>query len=255
MTIPSALPHSPRQASYRVTLFRSALGISRHWLLLLSLLLFVWVGLPWLAPVFMHQGWTGPARAIYLLYAFQCHQLPERSFFLFGRQAMYSLAQIQAAGADVTNPFLLRQFIGNADMGWKVAWSDRMVAMYASIFVFSLIYGLVRKRLRPLPWWGFVLLLLPMAVDGAAHFVSDLAGVGQGFRDTNAWLAVLTHNTLPSAFYAGDALGSFNSLARLLTGLLFGLAVVWLAWPHLQGYFAGYATVYEDKLRKAGLEE
>ena len=252
MTIPSTIPHHPPQASYRVTLVRSTLGLSRHWLVLLSLLLFVWVGLPWLAPVFMHLGWTAAGRAIYLLYAFQCHQLPERSFFLFGRQAMYSLAQIQAAGADVTNPFLLRQFIGNPDMGWKVAWSDRMVSMYTSWLLFGLLYGLVRKWLRPLPLWGFALLLLPMAVDGTAHFVSDLAGVGQGFRDTNAWLAVLTHNALPSAFYAGDALGSFNSWARLLTGLLFGLAVVWLAWPHLQAYFGENAGVYEDKLQKAG---
>lgn len=40
---------------------------------------------------------------------------------------------------------------------------------------------------------------------------SDLAGFGQGFRDTNVWLAYLTGGGLPTWFYIGDALGSFNS--------------------------------------------
>lgn len=64
--------------------------------------------------------------------------------------------------------------------------------------------------------------------------VSDVAGLGQGFRDSNAWLAALTGQALPSWFYAGDALGSFNSWMRLLTGLLFGVACVWLAYPYLE---------------------
>ena len=34
-------------------------------------------------------------------------------------------------------------------------------------------------------------------------------------------------------FYAGDALGSFNSWARLITGLLAGLAIVWLVLPYI----------------------
>ena len=59
--------------------------------------------------------------------------------------------------------------------------------------------------------------------------ISDLWGVTAGFRQSNAWLAVLTGNLLPPTFYAGDAWGSFNSLARLGTGLLaaFGL-IFWL---------------------------
>jgi uncharacterized membrane protein len=81
--------------------------------------------------------------------------------------------------------------------------------------------------------WGLVLFLLPMAVDGGTHFLSDLAGIGQGFRDSNLWLAALTQNVFRPGFYAGDALGSFNSLMRIMTGILFGLGIAWFAFPFL----------------------
>lgn len=63
--------------------------------------------------------------------------------------------------------------------------------------------------------------------------ISDLAGIGQGFRDTNQWLAVLTGNILQASFYAGDALGSFNSWARLLSGISAGLGLAWLVFPYM----------------------
>ena len=254
MKILSAISYPSQRVSYRVVLVRAALGFARHWLFILNLLLAIWVGLPWLAPVFMHWGWGSAAHAIYFFYSLQCHQLPERSFFLFGAKPMYSLAEIQSAWQDTADLFVLRQWIGNVDMGWKVAWSDRMVSMYTSTFLLSALYGLVRKRLKPLPLWGFALLLLPMAIDGSAHAISDLAGIGQGFRDSNAWLATLTGNIFPSTFYAGDAIGSFNSWMRLITGVLFGIAVVWLAFPYFDQTFADLASVYQNKLRKAGLE-
>jgi uncharacterized membrane protein len=246
----SVVQHSARQTSPGVRIVRLALSLARHWLLFVNLLVGIWVGLPWLAPIFMHWGWEKAANIIYLLYAFQCHQLPQRSFFLFGSQTMYSLSDIQASGVDATSPLLLRQFIGNTEMGWKVAWSDRMVSMYTSIFAFGLIYGFIRKRLKPPSLRAFALLLTPMAVDGGTHMISDLAGIGQGFRDTNAWLVAITDSRLPAAFYAGDALGSFNSWMRLITGLLFGLGIVWLAHPYMREFFADYAHNLEAKLKK-----
>lgn len=222
----------------KVRVNRLAYFLSRHWLPLLTLMLGLWVGLPWLAPVFMKLGWTAAGNAVYLLYAPQCHQLPQRSLFLFGPKTMYSLGEIQAAWQDTNNPLLLRQFTGSPAMGWKVAWSDRMVAMYTSIALFGLLYWPFRRRLRSLPLWVFALLLLPMVLDGGAHAVSDVVGgIGGGFRDSNAWLVTLTNNVFPAAFYAGDALGSFNSWMRWLTGLLFGLGVVWLAYPFLRRSF------------------
>ena len=116
----SAIPRSSLQTQRIILMKRVVLGLARHWLLFVNLLIAVWVGLPWLAPVFMHWEWGKAAGAIYFFYALQCHQLPERSFFLFGPKPMYSLAEIQSAWQNTVNPFVLRQWIGNVDMGWKV---------------------------------------------------------------------------------------------------------------------------------------
>lgn len=228
--------------------------LSRYWLLPFSLVIAVWVGLPWLAPVFMEMGWTRAGEAIYLLYSFQCHQMPQRSFFLFGPRFMVPLEQIQAAWQPTTNPLLLRQFVGSADMGWKVAWSDRMVSAYGSPLFWGLVfYWPLRRRLRPLSIWGFILFALPMALDGGTHMLSDtIGGIGGGFRDTNTWLAALTNSAFVPGFYAGDAVGSLNFWLRLITGLLFGLGIVWFAYPRLGAAFADTARQIETKFKQAG---
>ena len=166
---------------------------------------------------------------------------------------MYGLSQIQMVWQNTFDPFVLRGFIGNPEMGWKVAWSDRMVYMYTSLFVFAWIWWFLRRRVKPLPWWGLILFLLPMAIDGVTHTISDFAGIGQGFRFDNAWLAALTGNLLPRSFYIGDAFGSFNSWMRLLTGLLFGLGVVWFAFPYVNDWFADISTKIEARFNKAQL--
>lgn len=193
----------------------------------------LFVLLPWVAPVLMQLGLEVPARWIYSAYGLLCHQLPQRSFFLFGPSASYSLPTIQQAWQDTGDPWVLRQFIGTAAMGYKVAWSDRMVTLFTSIPVAAMVWWPLRRWVRALPLWGFALLALPMAIDGGTHVLSDLSGIGQGFRDTNAWLAGLTGGLMPADFYAGDALGSFNSWMRLVTGALFGGAAVWVSLPRL----------------------
>jgi uncharacterized membrane protein len=207
--------------------------IGNHWFETFLVVYGVWVFTPFLAPVFMQMGWPGAGKAIYFIYSFFCHQLPERSFFFFGEKSMYSLSEVQAAWQNTMNPLILRRFIGNETMGWKVAWSDRMISFYTSVWFFALLWYPLRRKIKPVTWWGFILILLPLALDGGTHAVSDFAGIGQGFRDTNAWLAVLTNNAFPATFYAGDALGSFNSLTRFLTGFLAGLGIVWLAFPYV----------------------
>jgi uncharacterized membrane protein len=227
---------------------------SRNWLLLFSLGYGLYIGLPFLAPVFLQSGWHGGGRAIYFIYTFLCHQLPQRSLFLFGPKIMYSLPEIQAAWQETVNPLVLRQFIGNPAMGWKVAWSDRMISMYTSILIFAWIWYPMRKKLGQLPWWGFILFLVPMGIDGITHMVSDFAGIGQGFRDYNAWLAALTNNTFPAIFYAGDGLGSFNSRMRWISGILFGIGIVWFGFPYLDEFFKDTATTIKAKFQRAELE-
>lgn len=225
---------------------------SRHWLLVFSLVYGLFVGLPFLAPVLMKIGWEIPGRGLYFIYSFFCHQLPDRSFFLFGPERMVALPTIQAAWQNTTNPMVLRQFIGNPAMGWKVAWSDRMVAMYGSILLAAWVWWPLRKRVKALPWWGLVLLALPMFVDGTTHFLSDLGGIDQGFRYTNAWLATLTNHVFPATFYAGNVWGSFNSLMRLLTGFLFGVGIVWFGFPYVEEI--AQATQKQIELRVQALQ-
>ncbi len=186
----------------------------------------------------MHAGLEGAAKVIYFIYSWLCHQLPERSYFLFGSHFTYSLTDIQNAWQQTNNPAILRQFIGSPEMGWKVAWSDRMVSMFTSLWIFGLLWWPLRRKLKPFPWWGLALFLLPMAIDGTSHFISDLAGIGQGFRYGNLWLAAITQHIFPLSFYSGETFGTFNSLMRLLTGMLFGLGIVWYTYPYLDHVIA-----------------
>lgn len=212
---------------------KTGFSFYRNWIIPFAVFYGAFIGLPFLAPVLMQIGWRTTGIAIYSIYSLLCHQLPERSYFLFGPQFTYSLAEIQTAWQNTTNPLILRQFIGNSGMGWKVAWSDRMISLYSSIWFFGLVWWPLRRKIKPLAWWAFGLIITPMAIDGLTHLVSDLAGIGLGFRDSNIWLVTLTSSIFPPAFYAGDAWGSFNSIMRLVTGLLFGLGVVWFGFPYL----------------------
>jgi uncharacterized membrane protein len=215
----------------------------RRWISLFGLFFGILSLLPFLAPLFLQMGFYQGAGAIYTIYSFLCHQLPERSFFMFGPQVMYSLPSLESYGANLTSIYTLRQFYGTAETGWKVAWSDRMIWMYGSMLLFGLLWWPFRRRVRSLPLWGLVLLLVPMAVDGFSHLISDFSGIGMGFRISNIWLAELTAYSLPVSFYYGDALGSFNFWMRMFTGMLFGLAVVWFSFPYIN-------QIADDKLKQ-----
>lgn len=231
--------------------------LSRHWLFIINCLLAILVITPLLAPLFMKLGWNIPGRAIYWIYSFLCHQLPERSYFLFGPKISYSLSEIQLAWPFSNDATILRQFIGNESFGWKIAWSDRMVSMFSSLWIFAILWALQKNKHKPFPFWGLLVLFLPLIVDGTTHLISDIAGFGQGFRDTNSWLQSLTNNSISTSFYSGDAWGSFNAWMRLVTGVLFGFATVWYAFPLLNEMFNNfleeikikqkYQTVYHDE--------
>ena len=241
---------SDRTAKFVLGIDRWALDLAQHWLAYVNLFIGILVIAPFLAPALMAIGATGPADAIYFFYSFLCHQLPQRSLFLFGHKMSYSLAEISRAYV-YDNFFDLRQFIGNEAIGWKVAWSDRMVALYGSFWIGGLLYAVLRHRLprlSPIAW--LLIAVVPMGVDGFSHMINDaVAGLsGTGFRDTNAWLQLLTGNIFPAKFYAGDALGSFNNLARLVTGTLTGLTTVWFIYP-----FVDFAMKDVDRVTRIRL--
>jgi uncharacterized membrane protein len=180
---------------------RLILGIARHWLALFNLAWGIYIGLPFLAPVLLYFGFAAPARLIYAVYSVLCHQFPDHSYFLFGANLTPDLGALEvsgmAAGADL---FTQRQFVGNTLAGFKVAICQRDIAIYGSVLLAGLLFGAVRHRLRILPLRWYLIFLAPLAVDGLTQMF--------GWRQSD-WLL------------------------RTATGALFGIASVWLAYPHI----------------------
>jgi uncharacterized membrane protein len=229
---------------------RLVLAMARHWLPVVNALSGLWLGLAVVAPLLMAAGMYGPAGLLYRFFSFQCHQLPQRSYFLFGQAGgihTYSLQQVLTWGAD---PSYLRAFLGNPQIGFKIAFDMRMTAMHAALFVGGLLWGIFGKRLPRLSLRGYLLLILPMALDGGSHLVSEVTGLG--FRGNNAWAVWLTGGILPADFYTGTTFGTLNWLLRTVTGTLFGLATIWLALPYLAEGFDDARRQLEWRLRRAG---
>lgn len=244
---PSSAKTSANLTAAQISTGRIASWINRwfenHWLLTFNAGWGIFVTLPWLAPLAMAAGLTWLGNAIYFIYSFFCHQLPERSWFLFGPQFSYTQAQIAETWgrplASISNELVRRQFIGTMELGWKVAWSDRMVSMYTSIFLFGLIYAWLRERgltLKGIPWWVLGLLIVPMGLDGTTHLINDALRLD--FRQTNEWAVFLTNGIFSPDFYAGDMFGSLNSALRFITGVLFGFGIVAFLWPLMDNEFS-----------------
>jgi len=220
----------------KIKLVRATYFLMKHWLFILIAALGLINILPFFAPLLMKLGFSGPANLIYLLYAPLCHQMAHRSFFLFGEQVMYAPQNFPTltSGNLVEDMFALKAFNGNELLGWKVAWSDRMVYMYGMTWVALIFYYnfRIRFQIKRINLIIFALLLLPMFLDGMSHVMSDFqGGLFEGFRYQNKWLANLTHYRLPQSFYVGDSFGTFNSWMRLISGIGFGIGVVWLVVP------------------------
>ncbi len=199
-------PTERTQTSSRATRFgdRIVLFIARHWLAMANLALFMFIALPFVAPVLMRAGMPRAARVFYTIYAPTCHQLPDRSYFLFGEQTVYSLTDLETAGVlPGTSVLQRRRYIGDETLGYKVAICERDMAIYGSMVIGGLIFAVARKRWRipRLPIGIYVLFLLPIAIDGFSQLF--------GLRTSNWFL-------------------------RTVTGSLFGLATIWLVYPYVQ---------------------
>jgi len=169
----------------------------RHWLLTLNLAVSTFLLGALAAPVLAAVGWRPAADALYAAYHFTCHQWAFRSFFFFGQQPVYSRQTLAEQGID---PF---GFIGNASLGWKMAFCERDLAIYVGLLLVGVLYA--RKRdLKPSGFVLYGLLILPMAVDGFTQLF--------GWRESTSEL-------------------------RVVTGLLFGLASAWLVLPRLDASF------------------
>jgi uncharacterized membrane protein len=153
----------------------------RHWLLFVNGGAILYAGLPWLSPLAKASGHPLIGALLFRIYTPLCHQLPERSFFICGHQ---------------------------------VGFCHRCAAMYTSIVVAGLLFGLLRRRLRPVSLKLGGLLLLPILIDGLTHMFDDLLGLG--FRG------------------GGDAIGTPNFWLRMITGGLVGIVVLLAVYPRVE---------------------
>jgi uncharacterized membrane protein len=162
----------------------------------------------------MNAGLTTPAKIIYTVYRPACHQRPERSFFLGGPQIVYSSEELLDAGLNL-DP--LAREIGTGEIGWKVAFCERDVAIYGAIFLSGLVFGIVRRFRKKwlLPFRYYIPFVLPMAIDGGLQLF--------GFYESS-WIT------------------------RLITGTIFGAGTVLFAYPYLDEGMADVRRNLEEKL-------
>lgn len=187
---PGALdyPAGPRRRGFaeRISAAGDAAGtwLRHHWLALVNGALATYIGVAVLTPFAYMLGWDGVASPIFRTYRFFCDQLPTHSFFIGG---------------------------------YQICLCARCLAIYSSLLIGGLLLAYLRKRrpIKALAFWTWVLLVLPMALDGGTQFF--------GWRESN------------------------NAL-RVLTGVLFGLATAWLTLPRMN---ASAAASSDDELRPA----
>ena len=119
-------------------------------------------------PFLSYFGLDAIAKPLFFSLHFVCAQIPSHSFYIFGHQ---------------------------------LGLCARNFSIYTSMFIGSLIFVLSKKRLPGIPWWIWVLMILPMALDGITQMF--------GLREST-WVL------------------------RVITGTLFGLGNIWFVLPFIQ---------------------
>ena len=192
--------------------------ISNHYLKVINLVLALYFGLPFLAPVLMKIGMQNAAQPIYSIYKISCHELAFRSWFLFGEQPIYPRASAQldgwitygeATGNNEADLLTARNFQGNEQVGYKVAFCQRDIAIYMSMFVFGIIFSLTKRKIKAIPFLIWVIVgILPIALDGGSQLLSQ------------AFTFIPYRESTP--------------VLRTLTGALFGFTTAWFGFPVME---------------------
>ncbi|MFZ6029708.1 MAG: DUF2085 domain-containing protein [Chloroflexota bacterium] len=223
---------------------RFSLWMGKHYLAFVTALVAVYLFGAFLPALLAKAGLATPANVFYKAYSYVCHQLPYRSWFLFGEQTAYprALAGVtglltfeQATGiSESTEPdavWTARVYIGDERIGYKVALCQRDVAIYAAIIFFGLVFAAWRRfwpgrPIRPLHWMLWILIgIVPIGLDGGSQLVSQ-------------YMPVLT-NYLP--------VRESTPFLRSLTGFLFGFSTAWFGIPYMEESFGETLRIYSRK--------
>jgi uncharacterized membrane protein len=129
----STTANSIKQESMIIRIDRHIYRFARHWLLVFNVVAFFLASMPFIIPFLASQGYTTAANWLHTSFGLMCHQMPERSFVLFGEQ---------------------------------MALCHRMTAIYGATFIAGISYAFIRDRLPPLGFQGLIMMSIPMALDG-----------------------------------------------------------------------------------------
>ncbi|HTY91628.1 MAG TPA: DUF2085 domain-containing protein [Methanocella sp.] len=167
-------------------LMASAEFVVKHWLTVVNALLFLFIVPILLAPYFFSTGnpvLVQIAGMIMAAYHVTCHQLPERSLFIFG---------------------------------YEMAVCSRCFAIYVSFLAGGLLFYFIRNRLKPFHIFWYILICMPMAIDGFAQLFGVPIPRGIGPDYTLVW-TTLSNNGL-----------------RIITGSIFGFGSAIFVLPYIQ---------------------
>ncbi|MBN1218694.1 MAG: DUF2085 domain-containing protein [Anaerolineae bacterium] len=199
--------------------------LSGHWLAVLNTFFFLYVGLPFLAPLLLTANHARSANFIYWWYQFLCHLFPSRTYFIAGEQ---------------------------------VCLCHRCIAIYGTISLGGIVFSFVRRSLKPLPPRWYLLFLLPMTLDGGMGLASELAqfvpmpllSITTVVFITFVTILLYTQKQLTwpviiflacgvvaAGYLQFWGLHQSNLFLRNFTGVMFGLGTVWVAYPLLEEGF------------------
>ena len=165
--MPQPLLAARRRKPTKFTIFVDHAGMFMldYWAHLITAVLGVIVFAAIAVPFLSYFGLDSIAKPIFFSLHYVCAQIPSHSFYIYGHQ---------------------------------LGLCARNFSIYLSMFLGSLAFVISKKRLPGIPWWLWILMMLPMAWDGTTQMF--------GLRESD-WIL------------------------RLVTGTLFGLGNVWFALP------------------------
>jgi uncharacterized membrane protein len=162
--LPAPTRHGSMQKPVRI-IYRFGDFIIEQWATIITIILGVLISMAISVPFLFYFGLNTLAQPIFFALHAICAQIPSHSFYVFGHQ---------------------------------LGFCERNLSIYTAMFIGSLIFVLSKKRLPGIPWWVWLLMILPMAWDGFTQMF--------GLREST-WVL------------------------RVITGSLFGFANIWFVFP------------------------
>ncbi len=179
--------HTQKATSQRLNKASKEFGdaLLKYWDTIIMLVLGVLVLSALAVPFLSYFGFDSFSKSIFFSLHYVCAQIPSHSFYILGHQ---------------------------------LGMCARNFSIYTSMFLTSVIFVLSKKRLPGIPWWVWVLMILPMALDGTTQMF--------GLRESTWQL-------------------------RLLTGTLFGVGSIWFLLPFMQKTIVETTPVTMEQVQEA----